>query len=270
MMYRKLLYLLAVLALFVLALPVLGQQPVDPETNCDLDPTRINNHPHRDCSAPVQIYLANGFITVLTPKVGLNLPTVILETPIESPIPTNANTILAEAINPLTNRPVILSRLTTGEYQLNTFYADGTGYIVVWYGGPDLYHIDPVTNQPLDGARPIIAPDAANPSAGAASAAPLPSTSEGAGTGGEGGETTAPRAPSVPGVVDTSSCRVTTTRMVRLRAEPNTVSEILTILPYRSTWAATDYEANWYQIIYLNQQGWVSADFLTPIGSCAG
>ncbi|MBZ0294748.1 MAG: SH3 domain-containing protein, partial [Anaerolineae bacterium] len=57
---------------------------------------------------------------------------------------------------------------------------------------------------------------------------------------------------------------------VRLRAEPTTSSEILTILPYRSTWAATDYDANWYQIVYLDQQGWVSADYLTPIGSCAG
>jgi hypothetical protein len=251
--------LVLLLAALLLASAVALAQ-VDPNTNCDLDPNRINNRPHRDCSAPVHIYLANDNILVLTPRIGISEARRVMQVPVAQPIPANRNTIIAEAINPFTNRPVILSRLTTGEYQLNTFYPDGTGYIVVWYGGPDLYHIDPVTNTPLDGARPIIAPEAINPSAGALSGVTTTGTT-----------TTAPAAttPAAPGEPSLANCRVTTTRMVRLRAEPNPSSAVITTLPYRTTWRVTEVAPGWYRVIYLNTQGWVSADYLTPIGTCA-
>jgi uncharacterized protein YraI len=31
---------------------------------------------------------------------------------------------------------------------------------------------------------------------------------------------------------------------------------------------ATAQQGNWYQVIYLNGQGWVSGDYLTPADNC--
>lgn len=256
---QGLLIALAVLIAALLVVPALAQGPV---AACDFDTTRINNRPHRDCSAPVQIYMESDSFVVLTPGVGIAIPELIVEIAANDAIPADRNTIIGEAINPATGRPVIVSRLTTGEYQLNTFYSDGSGYVVVWYGGPDLYHLDPVTGAPLDGAKPIIAPGAVNPSAGEASVV-VPSVTEG--TPAAPGTTTT----VAPGVVDVTNCRVTTTRMVRLRDEPNLTSAVITVLPYRTTWKVTEAESGWYRVIYLNTQGWVSADYATPLGTCA-
>jgi uncharacterized protein YgiM (DUF1202 family) len=66
-----------------------------------------------------------------------------------------------------------------------------------------------------------------------------------------------------------SNCRVTTTKIVRLRAEPNTTSKIMARLPYNTTWTATAHTAGWYQIIWTNTQGWVSESFLKASGNCS-
>lgn len=259
-------FLMALFSLLLVVIPVLAQSGSD--AGCELDLSRINNRPHRDCDAPVQIYTDTEKITILTQKVNVNPAQFIASFDLGGPIPTGANEIIVEALNPLTNRPVIVSRLTTGEYQLNTFRADGTAYIVVWYGTADLYHIDPVTGQPLDGAQPIIVTGASNPSAGALAGLGNSSTSATAsGTPVPGATTATSNTTNVDG--DLSNCRVTTTRMVRLREEPNTTSGVLTTLPYRSTWRVTEIESGWYRVIYLNTQGWVSADFVNPIGTCA-
>ncbi len=251
---------LALLLALLLVIPALAQE--QPVAACDFATTRINNRPHRDCSAPVQIYMETERFVVLTPRLGIVPGQLVVEIPANGPIPSDRNTIIGEAINPSTGRPVIVSRLTTGEYQLNTFYSDGSGYIVVWYGGPDLYHLDPVTGAPLDGAKAIIAPDALNPSAGVGAAAAVPSATN--------GTPAAPATTLSPGTVDVSNCRVTTTRMVRLRTEPDINSEVMTVLPYRTTWKVTEFEPGWYRIIYLNTQGWFSADFAAPLGTCGG
>ena len=213
--------LAVVLLLLLAALPAFGQD--QPKAACDFPEKRVNNRPHRDCSAPLQIFMDNGVITLLTPRIGITPGQAILEVSSTGPIPTTANQIIAEAINPHTGRPVFVSRLTTGEFQLNTFYGDGSGYIIVWYGGAnDAYHIDPVTGQILDNAQPIVVPGATNPSAGAANAPVVPATT-----------TTTTTTVTTPDSLNLSGCRATTTRMVRLRTEPNTVSEIITVLPYR-------------------------------------
>ena len=258
-------FLLVLLSLSLLVIPALAQSGSD--AGCELDLSRINNRPHRDCDAPVQIYTDTQKITILTQKINVNPAQFIASFDLGGPIPTGANEIIVEALNPLTNRPVIVSRLTTGEYQLNTFRADGTAYIVVWYGTADLYHIDPVTGQPLDGARPIIVTGATNPSAGASAGLATSSTTAPASGTPAPGSTTVTSPTNVGG--DLTNCRVTTTRMVRLREESNTTSGVLTTLPYRSTWRVTEIEPGWYRVIYLNTQGWVSADFVNPIGTCA-
>ncbi|PJF39604.1 MAG: hypothetical protein D6737_17065 [Chloroflexi bacterium] len=56
-------------------------------------------------------------------------------------VPTEANVTIYETTNPFTGHPFLLSRLTTGEFQVNTFYADGKAYIFVWGGDFGAYHI---------------------------------------------------------------------------------------------------------------------------------
>lgn len=47
-------------------------------------------------------------------------------------VPGGQNTLVAEGVNPFTGKPIALYRLTTGEFQINTSYADGKPYIIVW------------------------------------------------------------------------------------------------------------------------------------------
>jgi hypothetical protein len=228
------------------------------DLRCVSGDNRINNRPPRDCGAPVLIYLIGDNIVVLTPSQGTDVGKPIMSIDKRTPIPTDANVVIGEGTNQLSNRPVIISRLTTGEYQLNTFYLDGAGYIVVWYTGQeDLYHIDPATGKPLDGATPIIAPDAVNPSAGALSSIT-----------GTTSDTAAPLgAVDVAGSESLQNCRVTTTKMVRIRTEPNTTnSVVIATLPWRTTYQATDRVEGWYKVVYMDTQGWVSADFLSGTG----
>jgi hypothetical protein len=253
------------LLLLALLLPAAAAQAFQGPP-CNLNDGRINARPHRDCGAPVAIFIQGGDIVVLGLNEKPGPQTEALRAPVNSPIPTNANTIVAQGTNPVNGRPVILSRLTTGEYQLNTFNAEGVPYIVVWYkGAEDVYHLDPVTGKPLDGAQPIVAPDAPNPSAGSQSAAP-------AAAGAAAGATTSEAAAvsSLPAgvAVPITNCQVTTTRIVRLRTEPDLNSQIISRLPYRTTYTVTERTADWFRVIYQNTQGWVSAEFVNAVGSC--
>ena len=65
-----------------------------------------------------------------------------------------------------------------------------------------------------------------------------------------------------------SGCTVTTTRIVRLRAEANTTSAILDRLPYNTTWQATERVPGWIRIIWRDRQGWVSDSYLLTTGTC--
>jgi Bacterial SH3 domain len=249
-------YKLIVLMVFVLGTLVLAGNVAGDDLRCVTGDNRINNQPPRDCGAPVLIYLIGDNIVVLTPSQGTDVGKPIISIDKRVPIPTDGNVVIGEGTNQLSGRPVIISRLTTGEYQLNTFYPDGAGYIVVWYTGKeDLYHIDPATGTPLDGAQSIIAPDAANPSGGAISAVTTTSAS------------TTPTTAVVAGSESLQNCRVTTTRAVRIRTEPNTTtSTVISTLPWRTTYQATDRIEGWYKVVYLDMQGWVSADFLSGSG----
>ena len=71
-------------------------------------------------------------------------------------------------------------------------------------------------------------------------------------------------ATSAPSAVPLSNaCQATTTAMVHLRQEASTGSAVLADLPYQITLSVTAQVPGWYQVIYLNMQGWVSADFVT-------
>jgi uncharacterized protein YgiM (DUF1202 family) len=75
-------------------------------------------------------------------------------------------------------------------------------------------------------------------------------------------------APTGP-VTAVSNCTVTTTRIVRLRAEANTTSKILARLPYNTSWKVTERVEGWYRVIWKDTQGWVSASFVQTSGSCS-
>ena len=64
------------------------------------------------------------------------------------------------------------------------------------------------------------------------------------------------------------NCSLTTNKIVRLRADANTTSTVLTRLPYNTTWKVTGRVAGWYQIIWTNKQGWVSDQFVRATGEC--
>jgi uncharacterized protein YgiM (DUF1202 family) len=207
----------------------------------------------------VAIYLRGDIIVILATGGATNPEQTMVQVSRNTPIPTGSNSVIGEGTNPFTSKSVILSRLTTGEYQVNTFYPDNTPYIVVWYtGAEDLYHIDPETGQPLDGATPIVAPGA-NP----ALPAPVVTTT---GTTSATTTTTEGTAPST--TTNLENCRVTTTRMVRIRTEPNTNSAVIATLPWRTSYKVTEAVPEWYRVVYLDTQGWVNAAFVSTTG-CA-
>ena len=242
---------------------------------CFLDAARINARPHRDCAAPVAIYVQGTDIIVLGIDNQPGPDQVAATAPANGEIPTTANTIIGTGTNPVSGKPVIISRLTTGEYQLNTFLPDGTAYVVVWYKGrEDLYHLDPVTGAPLDGAQPVVAPNASNPSAGSQNPPPVPNL-PGVTAPTTTGDSVAPVATEgvmismpAPGMIALSNCRVTTTRIVRLRASADPNGAIMTRLPFGTSWTATERTADWFRVIFQNTQGWVSAEFLNTTGNC--
>ncbi len=76
-------------------------------------------------------------------------------------------------------------------------------------------------------------------------------------------------APTLPASTTLNNCRVTTTNApLNLRAEPSTSGTVLAQLPYNITLTATEYVPGWYNVIYLDGQGWVSATYLSFAGDC--
>ncbi|MFC1961344.1 SH3 domain-containing protein, partial [Chloroflexota bacterium] len=57
------------------------------------------------------------------------------------------------------------------------------------------------------------------------------------------------------------SCMVTTTYRVNLRDAPNGAE--ITRIPYETTLTASAESGGWYQVDWLGQSGWVSADYVT-------
>ena len=106
---------------------------------------RINNDPALDCAAPVAIYAGSLDVYSVDPQTGRGHLTLRLsDEEIAAASAPASNTLLAQAANPFTGHAISVYALTTGEIQLNTFYADGKPYTVVWPADrPDaLYHLD--------------------------------------------------------------------------------------------------------------------------------
>ncbi|MBZ0279279.1 MAG: SH3 domain-containing protein, partial [Anaerolineae bacterium] len=72
----------------------------------------------------------------------------------------------------------------------------------------------------------------------------------------------------VGAAVPLANCQITTTHQVRLRETPSTNGTVLTTLPYDLTLTATVRTGDWYQVVYLNNQGWVNAAYVNTRGTC--
>ncbi|MDX2137908.1 MAG: SH3 domain-containing protein [Chloroflexota bacterium] len=71
-------------------------------------------------------------------------------------------------------------------------------------------------------------------------------------------------------VIDTTDrqCFGRTTRIVRLREEPNTTSRVIATLPFDRSYRVTGITQGWYRIVYLDGQAWVSAQFFRLNPGC--
>lgn len=248
---------------------------------CDFKDGRINARPQRDCLAPVAIFMDSKDIRIVETSLHYRENALRATIQRDNNIPAAGNAVIWEG-SLSTGTPVTLSRLTTGEYQLNSFYPNGPQYIAIWYSGANnLYHINPETNQPYDGAIPEVDPNAPNPYGGilgslihlggsSAASTPVVTTgsSDAVATVDEDGIVV--DSVSLGASTNIQNCRATTTRAVRIRTEPNTESRIIDVLPWRTTYTVTERVPGWYRLVYLDGQGWVSDTYLTTTGSCGG
>jgi len=110
---------------------------------CHIGDGRINNLPDKDCGAPVAVYLGSIDVYAIEPFTSTGTLTIRLTDEQVSAVgvPSEGNLILAQEVNPFTGMAIIISRLNTGEFQLNTYYADGKPYIIVWDESGNIYHL---------------------------------------------------------------------------------------------------------------------------------
>nr|PZN49721.1 MAG: hypothetical protein DIU68_19565 [Chloroflexota bacterium] len=107
---------------------------------------RINRNPALDCAAPVAIYYDSATNRILVYGInpddgeGQLIAELDLSEYDNTPAP-ETNEIILVTTHPWYPAPLVISRLSTGEWQLATTYADGKDYIVVWSSPEALYHL---------------------------------------------------------------------------------------------------------------------------------
>ncbi|MBZ0315388.1 MAG: hypothetical protein K8L91_03145 [Anaerolineae bacterium] len=86
-----------------------------------------------DAGAPAIVYPGSIRIFAYDPVNCVSeLVLTISDETIESVGVPAENTVLGRATNPFSNHAIVVYRLTTGEFQMNTSYADGKLYIFAW------------------------------------------------------------------------------------------------------------------------------------------
>jgi hypothetical protein len=74
--------------------------------------------------------------------------------------------------------------------------------------------------------------------------------------------------PSAPAITELAECHLTTTDVLRLRAEPNANGQVLAVLPFDFKQRATAFVPGWYRTSYEHHVGWVSANYVRTEGVC--
>lgn len=106
---------------------------------------RINNDSRLDCGAPVAIYTGSIDVYSIDPATSHGyLVLRLTDDDLAAAGTPTANTLLAQAADPFTGQPISVYRLTTGELQVNAFYANGKPYTVAWPADQPaaLYHLN--------------------------------------------------------------------------------------------------------------------------------
>jgi|GEM_PF-5479923 len=87
-------------------------------------------------------------------------------------------------------------------------------------------------------------------------------------------ETGAPRSiqsQDAPGAIILNGCRVRMNNRVNLRMAPSVTGEVIDILPFDLTLQATQRTPEWFRVVYLDGQAWVSATYVDTLsGACDG
>ncbi|MEZ4667659.1 MAG: hypothetical protein R3E39_07050 [Anaerolineae bacterium] len=111
---------------------------------CQINDGRINNLPGDDCGATVAIYLKPLRVLAINPVThrGEGVITLTQEEIDAVGVPTESNVLLAQGYNPYTSQLISVYRLTTGEFQLNTWQDDNKPYTVVWDLNGNLYYLE--------------------------------------------------------------------------------------------------------------------------------
>jgi len=84
--------------------------------------------------------------------------------------------------------------------------------------------------------------------------------------------TSTPRASLTPMATATPvmpTCELIVLYNLNLRAEPDASSALLLTIPYSSVITGTELSAGWWNVSYDGQTGWVSADYVSTMSSCA-
>jgi uncharacterized protein YgiM (DUF1202 family) len=65
-----------------------------------------------------------------------------------------------------------------------------------------------------------------------------------------------------------TTCTVTTTTALKLRAEPKSNGAVVTLVPIKTQLAATARQGNWLFVNFQGSTGWLSLSFLRTTGKC--
>ncbi len=84
--------------------------------------------------APVVVYPGSLDIYAVDPDTSAGFLTLRVDDAAIAAVgvPDAVPALVAQADNPFTSQPIMLYRLPTGEFQINTAYADGKPYIITW------------------------------------------------------------------------------------------------------------------------------------------
>jgi hypothetical protein len=109
-----------------------------------INDSRINRLPNVDCAAPVAVYRSDAGLSIfgINPSNSRGTESLfITSAEIDEVGIPDSNTLIASGTNSATGQPIHVYRLASGEYQLNTYYADGKPYIISWDSDGNVRHI---------------------------------------------------------------------------------------------------------------------------------
>jgi hypothetical protein len=85
---------------------------------------------------------------------------------------------------------------------------------------------------------------------------------------GDGGYGAGASSTSAGAVIPLDNCRVTPIDIVNMRTAPSVNAGIMTMIPYDYTVEAIGRSGNWFNVIFGDENGWISGDWVTTSSDC--